>query len=116
MNVRAYDATGTDDEMKEKNKDIVSPNLNGDGNSKSVTGFHIRLGIDTTYVEGNTQTGIILFRYAEGLLCYAEAAAELDKWSDDVLNKTLKPLRERAGVTWIEPQADANFPFTGLTP
>ena len=102
--------------MKEKNKDIVSPNLNGDGNSKSVTGFHIRLGIDTTYVEGNTQTGIILFRYAEGLLCYAEAAAELDKWSDDVLNKTLKPLRERAGVTWIEPQADANFPFTGLTP
>ena len=40
MNVRAYDATGTDDEMKEKNKDIVSPNLNGDGNSKSVTGFH----------------------------------------------------------------------------
>lgn len=67
-------------------------------------------------MEGNTQTGIILFRYAEGLLCYAEAAAELDKWSDDVLNKTLKPLRERAGVTWIEPQADANFPFTGLTP
>ena len=75
--------------------------MTGDGKYKSVTGFHINLGIDTAYVEGNCETGIILFRYAEGLLCYAEAAAELEgKWNDAVLNKTLKPLRERAGVTW----------------
>ena len=105
------------EEMKEKNADIVRPNLTGDGKYKSVTGFHINLGIDTAYVEGNCETGIILFRYAEGLLCYAEAAAELEgKWNDAVLNKTLKPLRERAGVTWVEPKADPNFPFTGLTP
>lgn len=117
MNVKAYDATGTEEEMKEKNADIVCPNLTGDGKYKSVTGFHINLGIDTAYVEGNCETGIILFRYAEGLLCYAEAAAELEgKWNDAVLNKTLKPLRERAGVTWVEPKADPNFPFTGLTP
>lgn len=91
--------------------------MTGDGKYKSVTGFHINLGIDTAYVEGNCETGIILFRYAEGLLCYAEAAAELEgKWNDAVLNKTLKPLRERAGVTWVEPKADPNFPFTGLTP
>ena len=117
MNVRAYDATGTEDEMKEKNEDIVSPNLNGDGNSKSVTGFHIRLGIDTTYVDNESETVVVLFRYAEGLLCYAEAAEELDLCTDDVLNKTLKPLRERAGVTYVKPtKADPNFPFTGLSP
>lgn len=117
MNVRAYDETGSEEEVKEKNADIVSPNLNGDGNSKSVTGFHIRLGIDTTYVADNSQTGIILFRYAEGLLCYAEAAEELNKCDDSVLEKTLKPLRERAGVTYVKPTlVDPNFPFTGLTP
>ena len=82
-----------------------------------MTGFHIRLGIDTTYVADNSQTGIILFRYAEGLLCYAEAAEELNKCDDSVLEKTLKPLRERAGVTYVKPTlVDPNFPFTGLTP
>lgn len=117
MNVRIYDATGTDEEVKDKNADIVSPGLNSDGNSKSVTGFHIRLGIDTTFVEGNSETAIILFRYAEGLLCYAEAAEELGKCDDSVLEKTLKPLRERAGVTYAKPTlVDPNFPFTGLTP
>lgn len=117
MNVREYDAEGTEDEVKEKNADIVAPNLNGDGNSKSVTGFHIRLGIDTTYVDGNSQTGIILFRYAEALLCYAEAAEELGKCDDIVLGKTLKPLRERAGVTYVKPTlTDPNFPFQGLSP
>lgn len=117
MNVRAYDPTGTEEEIKDKNADIVSPGLNSNGNSKSVTGFHIRLGIDTTYVDGNSETAFVLFRYAEGLLCYAEAAEELGKCNDEILNKTLKPLRERAGVTYVKPTlVDPNFPFTGLTP
>lgn len=119
MNVRAYDNTGTDAEIKEKNKDISSPNLNGDGNGKNITGFHIRLGIDTTFVEGNSDMAIILFRYSEALLAYAEAAEELQLCNDDVLNKTLKPLRERAGVTYNRPtQIDPNFTDFGysLTP
>ncbi len=119
MNVRAYDNTGTDEEIKEKNKDISSPNLNGDGNGKNITGFHIRLGIDTTFVEGGSHMAIILFRYSEALLAYAEAAEELNLCGDDVLNKTLKPLRERAGVTYIRPsQIDPNFTSFGysLTP
>ena len=119
MNVRAYDNTGTDEEIKEKNKDISSPNLNGDGNGKNITGFHIRLGIDTTFVERGSHMAIILFRYSEALLAYAEAAEELNLCNDDVLNKTLKPLRERAGVTYIRPtQIDPNFTSFGysLTP
>mgnify|MGYP002566418737 CR=1 FL=1 len=117
LNVRAYDATGTDEEQKEKNKDIASPSLNGDGKGRNVTGFHINLGIDTTYVAGNSQTAFVIFRYAEGLLCYAEAAAELNKCDDAVLAKTLKLLRERAGVTYVKPEkVDPHFPFQGITP
>ena len=119
MNVRAYDNTGTDEEIKEKNKDISSPNLKGDGNGKTSAGFHIRWGIDTTFVEGGSHMAIILFRYSEALLAYAEAAEELNLCNDDVLNKTLKPLRERAGVTYIRPtQIDPNFTSFGysLTP
>ena len=109
MNVRAYDETGTEEEQKEKNKDISSPRLNGDGIYKNVTGFHTRLGIDTTYVTGNCETAHVMFRYAEGLLCYAEAAAELGLYNDGVAEKTLKPLRQRAGVAYVTPAADPHF-------
>ena len=111
MNVRAYDETGTEEEQKEKNKDISSPRLNGDGIYKNVTGFHTRLGIDTTYVTGNCETAHVMFRYAEGLLCYAEAAAELGLYNDGVAEKTLKPLRQRAGVAYVTPAAESSLPF-----
>lgn len=116
MTVRAYDATGTEEEQKEKNKGISPPRLNNDGKYKNVTGFHTRLGIDTTYVSGNGETAHAMFRYAEGLLCYAEAAAELGLYNDDVANRTLKVLRERAGVAYVTPSADPNFPIQGLSP
>ncbi len=44
-----------------------------------------------------------LMRYAEVLLSYAEAKAELGEMSEEVWNKTIKPLRERAGVKSIYP-------------
>ena len=49
------------------------------------------------------------------LLAYAEAAAELEMWSDDIANKTLKALRERAGVKYLAPAKDANFTDFGYT-
>lgn len=108
MNVQ--DATNPD------NKNIVSPYLTSTGNSKNVTGYHIRLGIDTTYVSGDSETGLVLMRYADALLSYAEAAEELGKCTDAVLEKTLKPLRERAGVTYVKPTTtDPNFTDYGYT-
>lgn len=44
-------------------------------------------------------------RYAEVLLNYAEAKAELGQMTEDVWNKTIKPLRERSGVKSIYPTA-----------
>lgn len=99
----------------EKKNTISPPKLAGDGNTRSLTGYHIRLGIDTTFVSGNGETALPIIRYAEGLLAYAEAAAELEMWSDDIANKTLKALRERAGVKYLAPAKDANFIDFGYT-
>lgn len=51
----------------------------------------------------NLATDVPLMRYAEVLLSYAEAKAELGEMSQDVWNQTIKPLRERAGVVSIYP-------------
>ena len=99
----------------EKKNTISPPKLAGDGNTRSLAGYHIRLGIDTTFVSGNGETALPIIRYAEGLLAYAEAAAELEMWSDDIANKTLKALRERAGVKYLAPAKDANFTDFGYT-
>lgn len=99
----------------EKKNTISPPKLAGDGNTRSLTGYHIRLGIDTTFVSGNGETALPIIRYAEGILAYAEAAAELEMWSDDIANKTLKALRERAGVKYLAPAKDANFTDFGYT-
>ena len=99
----------------EKKNTISPPKLAGDGNTRSLTGYHIRLGIDTTFVSGNGETALPIIRYAEGLLAYAEAAAELEMWSDDIANKTLKALRERSGVKYLAPAKDANFTDFGYT-
>lgn len=94
----------------EANKDEVNPPyLAGDGQSRNITGYHIRLGIDENYVEGNGETALPIIRYAEALLDYAEAKAELGACDASVLEKTIKPLRERAGVTYVAPTKDPNF-------
>ena len=68
------------------------------------------MGIDTTYVSGQGETSTPMIRYAEALLAYAEAAEELGKCDATVLEKTIKPLRERAGVTYVAPSTiDPHF-------
>lgn len=94
------------------------PYIAGDGNSRNITGYHIRLGVDTTYVRGESDVAYVMFRYSEALLSYAEAAEELGLCNDEVLNKTLKPLRERAGVKYLKPTSidpyftDYGYPLT----
>lgn len=108
-----------DENGKSTNNPPALLNMSGVGNNRNITGFHIALGVDSTYVEGqNWDTGCIMFRYATALLNYAEAAEELGRCTDEVLNKTIKPLRERAGVAYVKPAAiDPYFTDYGmLTP
>lgn len=60
---------------------------------------------DSTYdPQGmKTYTDVPMMRYAEVLLSYAEAKAELGECTQAVWDKTIKPLRERAGVKSIYP-------------
>ena len=112
MCVKEY-KQGETDEIKEYNAEILPPYLNGDGNGRNLTGYHTALGVDTTYTNSSFwDTGLPVIRYSEALLAYAEAAEELGRCNDEVLDKTIRALRERAGVTYKKPSEidkDPNF-------
>ena len=96
------------------NAEILPPYLAGSGNGKNLTGYHIAIGVDTTFVKADFHdTGYIIIRYAEALLSYAEAAEELGQATSDVMKTTVGALRNRVGVEWVEPVKDANFPDFG---
>ena len=69
--------------------------------------------------EGKSQAPAIQFRYAEVLLNYAEALAELDgsRYAGEI-SKSLLPLRERVGMPAIdfdrEYNSDPSYPFANL--
>ena len=74
--------------------------------SVSYTGYQvIKFNIDDKAYESASVSynSLPIMRYAEVLLNYAEAKAELGEFSDDIWNKTIKPLRERAGVDGKRP-------------
>ena len=69
--------------------------------SMTSTGYQlIKWAIDDDVHVGKatSNNSIPIFRYAEVLLNYAEAKAELGECDETVWNATVKPLRERAGV------------------
>lgn len=70
--------------------------------SYTYTGYQpIKWTLDDTYYDGGTRNinSISIMRYAEILLNYAEAKAELGTLTDDDWNKTIGALRRRAGIT-----------------
>ena len=73
----------------------------------SKTGYQpIKWLTDDSSKDTNTSkcdNDVPLMRYAEVLLNYAEAKAELGEMTEEVWNRTIKPLRERAGVVSIYP-------------
>lgn len=58
------------------------------------------------FAAARNTNSIPIIRYAEVLLDYAESMAELGKFSEDIWDVTIRPLRERAGIT------DASMPPT----
>ncbi|MDD5862961.1 MAG: RagB/SusD family nutrient uptake outer membrane protein [Prevotella sp.] len=67
----------------------------------TMTGYQvIKFNLDDTYYEQTSRcaNAIPIFRYAEILLNEAEAKAELGEMDTKIWDKTIRPLRERAGV------------------
>ena len=81
---------------------FVRPGLFESGDRFNSTGYQIRKGLDPAALNGslsfqnNFITGCPIFRYAEALLNYAEALAELGQPVD--YSKSLDLLRARAGM------------------
>jgi hypothetical protein len=88
MTIKIKPGSGTIDEYK-----------SGSGNN-SLTGYYMKKYSDPTYT-GNFESGLnlILIRYADILLMYAEAKNELGQMDKTVWDLTIKPIRARAGFT-----------------
>lgn len=72
----------------------------GTAANASCTGYYMRKYYDVKH-EASMASGlnIITMRYADVLLMYAEAMNEQNKMSEEVWNKTVRPIRVRAGFT-----------------
>jgi hypothetical protein len=102
------------------------PPLDGNSNYLNTTGYSLfkYVEFDTTNAaaldtENKGSTPAIQFRYADILLNYAEALAELDGAGNAELIKTaLKPLRDRVGMPGVdfdrEYNTAADYPFHAL--
>lgn len=66
----------------------------------SVTGYHVIKYVSSPLEDGyaRTTTPLSVFRYAETLLNYAEAKAELGTLTQGDIDKTIKVLRDRVGM------------------
>ncbi|MBB5394700.1 RagB/SusD family nutrient uptake outer membrane protein [Mucilaginibacter sp. AK015] len=80
----------------------------------SPTGYYTRKYYDPTSTPADFGSGLnlILIRYADVLLMYAEAKMELGQLDAGVWDKTIKPIRARAGFT---DAAALNFPAVGAS-
>jgi hypothetical protein len=94
-------------------------------NDKSVTGYMMWKGHSGDYAEflngNNSTTGCIYFRYAETLLIYAEAKAELGTITQGDIDKTVNALRKRVGMDnglldMTNITTDPNWEFADLSP
>src|SRR5690606_36174744 len=92
---------------------------------RSVTGYQLYKGHTADYEELNngvmSTSGLIYFRYAETLLIYAEAKAELGTITQEDLDMTINALRLRVGMDNGLLQMnnitfDPNWEFAGLSP
>ena len=64
----------------------------------SPTGYYFKKGYDVTAVNGKTSgMNVIVMRWADILLMYAESSNELGQFNESVWNNSIKKLRVRAG-------------------
>lgn len=90
------------------------------GEQQCSTGYQLKKGSDPYTVDTeNAETGVIVFRYAEALLNYAEAKAELGELSQEDVDKTINQLRQRVGMADLKLYAithDPNWKFPTISP
>lgn len=94
------------------------PTFRGNNEITNTTGFQIyKGGITDNAQRTDSWTGAIIYRYAEVLLNFAEAKAELGTLTQDDLDKSINLLRARAGMPALSlsPVPDPNKAFPALS-
>jgi len=97
-------------------------NIDISTNYRNKTGYQRRKGFnpDVNQAGSNFSTvASIFFRYAEVLLNYAEAKAELGTITQGDIDKTINELRDRAGMPHLNMgniTPDPNWPFPDVSP
>jgi hypothetical protein len=99
------------------------PSLDGIGEFLNTTGYAIYKGANPEYSQQTVNDigtqGSIIFRYAEALLIYAEARAELGMATQDDIDRTVNKLRDRVGMIHLDINNitfDPNWDFPALSP
>ncbi len=100
------------------------PGFDGDNEIRSVNGYQLYKGHNPSFSQYNSSqclTGLIYFRYAEALLTYAEAKAELGTITQDDIDKSINLLRKRVGMNngllnLGSITKDPNWEFPNLSP
>jgi len=103
---------------------FTTPTFESTSENRSVTGYQNWKGHNpydyAGSLNGGTYTaGYIYFRYAETLLIYAEAKAELGTATQSDIDKTVNALRARVGMPGLninDITTDPNWEFAGLSP
>lgn len=91
-----YIKPGTGKEAGASNLDEYA----GPGQNSTGTGYYLRKYFDPQAPDGMAAgLNLILMRYADILLMYAEAKFEMGQMNEDVWNKTIRPIRARAGFS-----------------
>lgn len=96
------------------------PNMAYEARLRNTTGYQLKKGAnpEANHTSGD-ETGTIIFRYAEALLNYAEAKAELNECTQSILDKTINVLRDRVGMPHLTTEVgfvDPKWDFPELSP
>lgn len=98
------------------------PTFEGDNSINTSTGYQVckgHAGRMEEYYTNKGTTGCIYFRYAEVLLIYAEAKAELGTIEQADINKTINRLRARVGMPGLQINSittDPQWEFATVSP
>jgi hypothetical protein len=103
---------------------FTKPDINQSGSYLCVTGYQLKKhsnmwGENLKLNYYMSEIGSIIFRYAEALLNYAEARAELGEITQADLDMTINKLRDRVGMPHLQLTgitADPNWEYPGLSP
>lgn len=98
---------------------FAKPNINRTDVEKCVTGYEMAKGLDPDFAQAmaasDAEKATVIFRYAEALLIYAEARAELGELTQADLDMTVNKLRDRVGMPHLSlapGYTDPNGDFT----